>query len=268
MRVFVYDNKEKDAGGVYLQKLCGLLNGKNIEYRILNDDDLLKDDVADAIFSIGGDGTILWLVEFANRNEIPIVGINVGKLGFLSEFERGEMEEAVELIANGKLKRDERITLKVEFGGKVYYSLNDAYIQRVYHKEVGCMTADILVDIDTVTAEKFKGDGAVISTPTGSTAYSLSAGGPILAPSVNAFSVTAIAAHALNQRPIVCSADSVCTFKILGKCYCVLFVDGRYITEVKNGDEIKVKKAEKKTVFLRKADFNFYKRLTEKLKDN
>ena len=98
MRVFVYDNKEKDVGGVYLQKLCGLLNGINIKYRILNDDDLLKDDVADAIFSIGGDGTILWLVEFANRNEIPIVGINVGKLGFLSEFERGEMEEAVEEI--------------------------------------------------------------------------------------------------------------------------------------------------------------------------
>lgn len=268
MRVFVYDNKEKDVGGLYLQKLCVLLSNNNIEYKILCDDDLLNNDSADAIFSIGGDGTILWLVEFANRNEIPIVGINVGKLGFLSEFERSEMEEAVELISNGKLKRDERITLKIEYNGNTYYSLNDAYIQRVYHKEVGCMTADILVNIDTVTAEKFKGDGAVICTPTGSTAYSLSAGGPILAPSVNAFSVTAIAAHALNQRSIVCSADSICTFNILGKCYCALFVDGRYIAEVKNGDEIKIQKADKKTVFLRKVDFNFYKRLTEKLKDN
>ena len=267
MKVFVYDNKEKDAGGICLKNLLEVLSAYGVEYQMLFDDDLLLDACADAVFTIGGDGTILWLTEFANKNSIPIVGINMGKLGFLSEFERAEVEEAVKLLVDGQLKRDERITLKVSVGNVVCHSLNDAYIQRVYHKEVGCMTADILVDIDGATTEKIKGDGAVICTATGSTAYSLSAGGPIIAPNVDAFAVTPIAAHALNKRPIVCSADSICTFEIIGKAHCCLFVDGRFIAEVKKGDVITIQKAENKTVFLRKKDFNFFNRLTEKLKD-
>jgi NAD+ kinase len=130
------------------------------------------------------------------------------------------------------------------------------------------MTTDILVHIDGILAEKFKGDGAIICTATGSTAYSLSAGGPILAPMVNAFSISPIAAHALNKRPIVCSSDSIFEFEIIGKTHCGLFVDGRHIAELKNGDKVVVEKAEKQTVFLRRTSFNFYKRLTEKLKDN
>ncbi|MBR2498288.1 MAG: NAD(+)/NADH kinase [Clostridia bacterium] len=268
MKVYVYDNKEKDAGGICLNKLLQVLGQYNVEFEILSDDDLLGDGYADAVFTIGGDGTILWLTEFANKNAIPIVGINMGKLGFLSEFELGEVEESVRLLVNGELKRDERITLKVTIGDIVCRSLNDSYIQRIYQKEVGCMTADILVDIDGATTEKIKGDGAVICTATGSTAYSLSAGGPIIAPNVDAFAVTPIAAHALNKRPIVCSADSVCTFEIMGKAHCGLFVDGRFIAEVKKGDVIKMQKSENKTIFLRKKDFNFFNRLTEKLKEN
>lgn len=268
MKVLVYDNVEKDAGGVCLQKLTRLLTENNIEYFVLHDDDLSKDFSADAIFTIGGDGTILWLVEFANRTQIPIIGINMGKLGFLSEFELHDIEDAVILLKNGELKTDKRDTLKISINGKVSRSLNDAYIQRVYQKEVGCMTTDILVHVDGILAEKFKGDGAIICTATGSTAYSLSAGGPILAPMVNAFSISPIAAHALNKRPIVCSSDSIFEFEIIGKTHCGLFVDGRHIAELKNGDKVVVEKAEKQTVFLRRTSFNFYKRLTEKLKDN
>ncbi len=268
MRVYVYDNKEKDADRICLTKLKQVLSEYNVEYQVLSDDDLLGEGYADAVFTIGGDGTILWLTEFANKNNIPIVGINMGKLGFLSEFELSEVEESVKLLVNGELKRDERITLKVSLGNSVYRSLNDSYIQRTYQKEVGCMTADILVDIDGATTEKYKGDGAVICTATGSTAYSLSAGGPILAPDVDAFAVTPIAAHALNKRPIVCSANSICTFEITGKAHCGLFVDGRFIAEVKKGDVITMQKSENKTVFLRKKDYNFFNRLTEKLREN
>lgn len=266
MFVYVYDNKGKDVGGKYLQILVEYLDKYSISYKVLNDDELSCSGGADALFVLGGDGTILWLIEYANRNKIPLIGVNVGKLGFLSEFEVGEIELAVKLFSESKFVIDSRTTLKITFDNKVYYCLNDVYLQRIYTKESGCMTADIIVSIDGRLAERFKGDGVIISSPTGSTAYSLSAGGPILAPNVNAFSITPIAAHAFSQRTIVCSSDSKCAITLLGRASANLFADGRYISQINKGENIKVEKAESNTLFLRKETFDFYNRLSEKLK--
>lgn len=268
MKVLIYDNKGKDVNGVCLKKLTNLLCDANIEYALLEDCDLNKNAVADAIFTIGGDGTILWLTEFSNRNEIPIIGINAGKLGFLSEFEIEDMNEAVNLFKEKLLGIDERLTLKVTVNGKSYHALNDAYVQRLYSKDIGCLTAELSVEIDGTEASKLTGDGVVVCTPTGSTAYSLSAGGPILSPKINALSITPIAAHGLSHRPIVFSADSICKLSLTGKALGTLFVDGKYITEIKKGDVISIERANKYTKFLRKNDFDFYKRLSVKLKDN
>ena len=267
MKVLVYDNKEKDGDKVCLSKLNELLDLANIEHVLITDEDLSGNFDADAIFSLGGDGTILWLVEFANRNQIPILGINVGKLGFLSEFERDEIEQAVTLLKNGELKTDERLTLKVSVKNEVYYALNDAYIHRIYTKEAGCLTADVNVTVNNVLAGKMRGDGVVVCSPTGSTAYSLSAGGPILSPEVSAFSITPIAAHGLGNRPIVCSSDAQCTLEIIGKTTASLFVDGRCLCEIKAGDVVTINKANNVTKFLRKDNYDFYNRLSVKLKD-
>ena len=267
MKVLLYDNKQKDIGKSCLIQLIDLIEKANIDYLVISDDDLQKDFDADVIFSLGGDGTILWLVEFANRNQIPILGINVGKLWFLSEFERNEIESAVSLFKNGELKTDERLTLKVTVGGNVYYALNDAYVHREYSKEAGCLTADVNITINGVSAGKFRGDGVVVCSPTGSTAYSLSAGGPILSPEVNAFSVTPIAAHGLGNKPIVCSAEAKCELELMGKTSASLFVDGRNIGDIKSGDIVTVEKADNPTSFLRKDNYDFYKRLSVKLKD-
>lgn len=267
MKVFIYDNKEKDCGGQYLKELVSLLVKFDIDYELLTDDQLVMDKTADALFTLGGDGTILWLVEFANRNSIPIIGINVGKVGFLTEFERLDMLEAVTLFKNGKLQKDERLTLEINVDGKRYLALNDAYIQRNYCEEIGCMTMEICVDINDKPVENFKGDGVVVSSPTGSTAYSLAVGGAILSPDVQALCVTPIAAHALGLRSIVFSSDAKCNLSIVGKNNGTLFADGRKLCKVCPQTVITVEKSKYVTTFLRKDTYNFYKILSVKIKD-
>ena len=268
MKVFIYDNKEKDSLGLLLKKLVEILNAQNIKYQVLEDEDLVGEKHADAIFSLGGDGTILFLTEFANKNGIPIIGINAGKLGFLTEFERYDMEKAVRLLKDDQLKRDERITLTVEFNGKKFYALNDVFVQRTYSKEVGCMIADTSVYLDGSIMDEFKGDGIIVGTSTGSTAYSLSAGGPILTPQLEAFVITPIAAHSITQRSVVYNSDSTCVVKLSGRTHAGLFVDGNYVGEMVSGDKISIVKADSKTTFLRKKDFDFFNRLSEKMKNN
>ena len=267
MKVFIYVNKEKDINGINSSELKSLLTQYNIEYLQLTDEDLKCDLSADAIFTLGGDGTILWVVEFANRNSIPIIGINIGKVGFLTEFDKNDMENAVKLLKTNQLKKDSRLTLEVSVNNIKTIALNDAFVQRIYSEDIGCMTTDIAVSIDNKQVEEFKGDGIVVSSPTGSTAYSLSVGGSILSPDVNALLVTPIAPHTLGIRSIVFSSESVCQFELTGKASGGLFVDGRSVCTLNKGDKVFVKKADYQTTFLRKYDFDFYKRFSLKLKD-
>ncbi len=268
MKVLIYDNKGKDVGGVWLANLKQLLDKELIEYRVLEDKDLSLTESADALFVLGGDGTILFMTEFASKNNIPIIGINAGKLGFLTEFECYEMQNAVDCLKTGRFIKDERATMKVSYNGKEHYALNDVFLQRYYNDENGCMIVDINVDLDGVRASEFKGDGIIVSTPTGSTAYSLSAGGPILAPKMNAFVVTPIAAHCINQKPIVFSSRSVCDVSVEGKTVAGLFIDGLFIGKMKNGDAFTINKSLNYLTFFRKEGFNFYKRLADKLNNN
>ncbi len=266
MFVYIYDNKGKDVDGKYLKILMNLLESYSISYKILADEDLLGNGCADALFVLGGDGTILWLVEFANKNNIPLIGINVGKLGFLSEFDSCEIESAVKMFSEGKLIIDNRMTLKVIVNDTIHYSLNDAYLHRVYNQNSGCMTVDVQVSTDNKVAQRFSGDGVIVCSPTGSTAYSLSSGGPIVTPGVDAFCITPIAAHAFSQRAIVCNANAGCQVCLTGKASANLFVDGKFVLEINKGELVHIQKAEKPTLFMRKPDFDFYKRLNEKLK--
>ncbi len=265
MKVLVYYNKEKDAGGVCKTSLINGLVKHGIDYLILEDDMLENPMTADALFAIGGDGTILFLAEFANKNSIPIIGINAGNLGFLCEFEKNEVEMAIIGLINGTLINDYRTMLSVAYNDNVFYALNEVYIQRTYDKSVGNTVAEIQIEIDDSFVSKYSGDGTIISSPTGSTAYSFSLGAPILSPYADVFTMTPIAAHAFNQRPIVYSDDSVCCIRVSGKSQVAVFVDGRFVEELKQDDCIKVSKVDKKLLFLRKKDYNFFKKLCYKL---
>jgi len=265
MKVLVYCNKQKDAGGVCKTKLIEGLVKHSIDYSILEEDMLSNSISADAIFAIGGDGTVLFLAEFANKNSIPIIGINAGNLGFLCEFEKSEVESAILGLKNGDLIKDYRTMISVTYNDNVYYALNEVYIQRTYDRSVGNTVAEIQIEIDDSFVSKYSGDGTIISSPTGSTAYSFSLGAPLLSPSSNVFTMTPIAAHAFNQRPIVYSDDSICYIRVSGKAQVAVFVDGKLVEDLKQNDCIKVSKLDKKLLFLRKKDYNFFKKLCYKL---
>ncbi len=267
MIIDIYVNKAKDPNNNWLEKFMLVAEANGVSYNVIEDKDLKCKSDSDALFVIGGDGTILNLTEYASRNNLPIVGFNAGKLGFLTEFELNEIEQAFLLFKNGQLKTDCRATLLIYVNNTKYYALNDAVIQRIKVEDRGNNVTNLDVYIDDNLVDKIIGDGVCVSTPTGSTAYSFSAGGAILAPGITAFSITAIAGHSFNQRPIIYSADSICTVGVNGMCRTGLFVDGIFVCEVSPADDIKISTGSCPVMFLRKEGFNFYKRLYKKLKD-
>ena len=265
MQVLVYNNKEKDIGGKCKDELIKLLIKNDIKYTILTDEMIGDTISADLLFAIGGDGTMLFLAEFANRNSIPIVGINAGKLGFLCEFEKSELELAVEGIKNNTLSKDYRTMIEVICNEQTFFALNEVYIQRTYDRMAGNTLPEIQIEIDNSFVSKYTGDGTIISSPTGSTAYAFSLGAPILSPYSDVFTMTPIAAHTFNQRPIVYSDDSVCVITLLSKSQVGVFIDGKLVADLKQNDKIQIRKVDSKLLFLRKKDYNFFRRLSKKL---
>ena len=158
----------------------------------------------------GGDGTLLEGVHRLNGVDIPVIGINGGHLGFLALAPRENIKEVFEGIAEGNLNLEQRDMLCIEgLGEKKLYALNEVSIQRL-----GASMISIDAAIDNNPVATYNGDGVILSTPTGSTAYSLSAGGPILAPSCHSFLLTPLAPHNLTMRPIVMPDSSVVTLHI------------------------------------------------------
>ena len=266
IKILIYFNRNKDPELQCLDELRKTLKGYGVIYDIKElDEKIIKTDY-DAIFVVGGDGTLLRRTEFANRNGIPLIGINAGKLGFLTEFERSEIKDAVKLFIENQLVQDERTTLVAEFKDRKYYALNDVVVQRVYMDSRG-MTVTVNVSVDSNQIDTICGDGVIVATPTGSTAYSLSAGGAILAPGINAFVITPLSAHSFNQRPVVYSSASECEIVFAGGLSGGILIDGLLVSFIELGDTVKIYAADKPTVFLRRKSFNFFKRLAQKFKD-
>lgn len=266
IKTLIYFNRNKDPELQCLDELRKTLKGYGVVYDIKElDEKIIKTDY-DAIFVVGGDGTLLRRTEFANRNGIPLIGINAGKLGFLTEFERSEIKDAVKLFIENQLVKDERTTLVAEFKGRKYYALNDVVVQRVYMDSRG-MTVTVNVSVDSNQIDTICGDGVIVATPTGSTAYSLSAGGAILAPGINAFVITPLSAHSFNQRPVVYSSASECEIVFAGGLSGGILIDGLLVSFIELGDTVKIYAADKPTVFLRRKSFNFFNRLAQKFKD-
>ena len=163
---------------------------------------------ADLLLSIGGDGTILDTVPYVLDSGIPVLGINMGRLGFLSSVSKNEIELAVESVLTGDYSVEQRTLLELvspeNVFGDVRYALNELNVIR--NPEHSLLT--IKVDVDDLYLNTYWGDGILLATPTGSTAYSLSAGGPIIVPSSKSFVLTPIAAHNLTVRPVVIPDDS------------------------------------------------------------
>ena len=264
MKVGIYTNRLKDVDYAWTKTLHNLLESKGIEHVEIREDS--DKNGIDLLIILGGDGTILKLVNFAIKADVPVIGINAGRLGFLTEFEIHELENAVDIISCGNYNFDNCPLLEVSVDNKTYYALNDVVFQRVYGHESYDKIVRLAVKIDNKNVDIIDGDGIIISTQKGSTAYSLSAGGAVLAPGIDAFMMTPICAHSLHNRSIAYPTSLDCTVTLFNNCSCGVFMDGMLIAKFDKDTSITVKKSSKYIKFITKKDSNFYDRLLEKLR--
>lgn len=222
---------------------------------------------SDMLLVLGGDGTLLAAARMAGTSGIPLLGVNLGSLGFLTEITLEELYPALEKVFSGEFEIEERVMLSVRIirnGARVgsYTVLNDVVVSRGSTARI--IDLETKVNGDYLTT--YKADGLIVSTPTGSTAYSLSAGGPIIYPSLHVFTLTPICPHTLTNRPVIISDDALVTISLLSKEDVLLTTDGIAGPALHYGDTVEVGKAESTIKLIKSPYRNYYEVLRTKLK--
>lgn len=224
---------------------------------------LLED--TDMLFSIGGDGTLLDTIPYVRGSGIPVLGINLGRLGFLSSISKAEISEALKLLFDGRYKLDKRALLSLirppDIFGDLNFALNDLTI---YRKNTTSLIV-VHVYVDGVKLNTYWGDGLIVATPTGSTAYSLSVGGPIVTPGSQNFVIAPIASHNLTVRPIVIQDSSEIRIRIEGREEKYLMtMDSRH-TAINKKDELVIKRCDFTVNLVQMEHKDFFSTIREKL---
>ena len=213
-------------------------------------------EAPDALVSLGGDGTILRGVQYALKWNVPLLGVNLGRKGFLAEVEPQGIEEALKRLIDRDYALEERPLLSVSFGGGEWLALNDVVVSRGgYARLIGVTTL-----VDGELAGRYLADGVIVATPTGSTGYSLSAGGPIIAPGVDGMVVTPICAHSLQHRPCVVGGSAVIRLELDDdeEQTASLQVDGQSRTEMTAGMAVEIRRSREKVRFIRMQPEQFF----------
>ncbi len=233
----------------------------------ISDEDGIEQISADLAFVFGGDGTILSASRKLNDKQIPLIGVHLGKFGFLADLTSHEVGKSLEIIFSGEYVISQRmlLTCKVIRDKQVInetLGLNDAVVSRTSLSRL--ISVKLYVNKKIVTT--YSSDGLIVSTPAGSTAHSLSAGGPIVTPDMEAFILTPICPHTLSNRPLVVSGDSTIELEQISDSKGVgLTVDGQVYFDVMTGDRVVIEKAEKKLQLIDIQARTFYDVLREKL---
>lgn len=227
-------------------------------------------DRLDCAIVIGGDGSLIEVARVLHKRDVPILGINMGTLGYLTEVELGGIEEAVQQLVSGNYAQESRMMLEgfFENGGKDV-ALNDIVVTRKGVLRV----IHFRLYVNGELLNSYEADGIIISTPTGSTAYNLSAGGPIVEPTAALIVITPICSHALNTSSIVLSADDEIVIEIGkgrggGTEEVFTTFDGADVVSLKTGDRVTVRKAEAATKLIRLSRMSFLEILRRKMKGN
>jgi len=233
----------------------------------ISDEDKLKNISADFAFVFGGDGTILAASRKLNDRQIPLIGVHLGKFGFLAELTLQDINDSLRKICSGEYVVSQRmmLTCKVIRSNQVInetVGLNDAVISRTSLSRL--ISIKLYVNEKKVTT--YSCDGLIVSTPAGTTAHSLSAGGPIVTPDMEAFTITPICPHTLSNRPLVVSGNSKIKMEQISESKeAGLTVDGQVYFDVKAGDRVIIEKAEKNLQLIDTQTRTFYDVLREKL---
>jgi len=219
---------------------------------------------ADLIISLGGDGTMLIAAKEAIRGNIPVLAINMGSLGYLAEVKPQEAVQMMQDYENGNYKTEERSFLKVKYEDNIFYALNELVITKGGHE---AHLIQVEVYSNDAFVNKYRADGIIVATPTGSTAYSLSAGGSIVHPGLNALTITPLAPQSLTARPIIVNGCEVLSFKATSRDDAVhLNIDGNQWFQIKKGDLISARISNKKVKIIKPINSDYYSILRQKLK--
>lgn len=255
MKIGVYSNPNKDVNNTVRNAVLDAAAAIGITAELF-----AVDEKYDFIVSVGGDGTILRIAKHSALSDTPILGINMGTVGFLTEVEPSEIERALKKLVSRDYMLERRALIDAAVGDSRYHALNDVVVRST----CGRMIA-MEVRVDDELIDRFTCDGYIACTPTGSTAYSLSAGGAVIGPNTPVIALTPINPHTLRTRPIVVGSFEKVTMTNTGTTQAALFVDGEKAVELDGGDSVSVTGWDRSACFVRFSKKSFYSRLLNKL---
>lgn len=265
-KIGIYSNKEKDPEGIYLDETLSCLKNTLPRAKIFHVTEELPEEELNLLIVLGGDGTLLSAARLTYGVNVPILGVNIGNLGFMTGTDIQGLHESLLKIEEGRYTIEDRMMLRTTVdcpdGKKTFFALNDV----VVHKGAlgNIIYFELYVDDDF--SNSYRGDGMIITTPTGSTAYNLSAGGSIMYPTVNAIGVTAICPHTFGVRNLILSSSQKITIKV-GRSNEEFFLsmDGQINLRITEDAIITTVKAEHSCKILRLDDYDYFNVLRQKL---
>ena len=282
LRFALFGNIYQAKKSTSVQKLLVLLEQRNAIlmidrpfYEYLTKDQLLDvkaaslidgdDFKADVVISMGGDGTFLEAARRVGSKGTPILGINMGRLGFLSDYQAEDIESAIDQIYKGTVRTEERMVLKAEYsslGEDDYpFALNEVAVMKTDNSSM----ISIRVDVNGEYLTTYQADGLIVNTPTGSTGYALSVGGPIIAPQSDSIGMVPVAPHSLTVRPLTLPSDAVIEMLVESRSHnYLLSIDGRSC-QAQEGMRIRVQRAPYKVCVIKRSEGSFFRTLRKKL---
>ena len=272
MKIAVITNKNKDIGLETATKVAELLSenaevfmSKDTRLETSCDVNYVESDelfcVADVAIVIGGDGTLLNVASRCAKANIPALGINLGRIGFMTEVEVSDIENSIKKLLVGDYEKEKRMLLKATINdSETYHALNDIVVSKRDHEQL--IGVDLFADGELVY--HYDADGLIIATPTGSTGYSISAGGPVVDPGMDLYVATPICAHMLLARSAVLPANKELLIKISDKD-AIICADGQMQRIITSDDEIKISKSDYEFELIKIGNSSFYNTLINKL---
>lgn len=284
MTIAIYARSTKDNHAAYIEQIVQYLREEGVDviiyepyYRFLKENSDLRSTlntfstseelIAQAFYLIclGGDGTMLETVTFVRKSGIPILGVNTGRLGFLSQVNKDDLKKALTLLLHEKFTLDKRELIEITGCDNCFREVNYALNEFTIHKKDSSSMINIDTYIDGIFLNTYFADGLIVSTPTGSTAYSLSCGGPIMMPDSDNFIITPIAPHNLTVRPLVIPNNREIRFRVTGRNDDFnVSLDSRG-AQVPTDSEIRIKKASFRINLINLEGQNFFTTLRNKM---
>ena len=284
MTIAVYARSTKDSNLAYIEQIYDYLKKENVEliihkpyyeylkanygFKLAMDTYSSSEELISKAFyliSLGGDGTMLETISLIKNSGIPVLGVNTGRLGFLASVNKNDLFKALEDLLKEKFTLDKRELIKLSGCSNCFGEVNYALNEFTIHKKDSSSMINIDTYVDGIFLNSYFADGLIVSTPTGSTAYSLSCGGPIMMPDSDNFIITPIAPHNLTVRPIVISNNKEISFKVSGRSEGFnVSLDSR-TAQIGAGVEIKIKKADFKLNLINLQGQHFFTTLRNKM---